>query len=516
MNEPDVPTGVVIHTTLPRPWEVEQDFHDVLYDWMQRAPWLACSAAAHVLIFFILMTIPWDAFRGNEDIVVIYHLPEAIVDPFEEQEVLPEPDEPVVDPDLEPELMDAELVDDPVSDEETFVSTDDPIEFPSDFDDLNQPLGVIGLGHGPRGGGGRKYARGGPKGGDGTQRAVVAGLDWLKAHQSPDGSWDADGFTDHCGRIGASVCDGAGHSTHDVGLTGLALLAFLGTGNTTDRGLDREVVARGIQWLRGQQDFDTGLFGPMSGRDFLYDHSIATLAVCEAYYFSRSPLLKATAQKAVYFIQRARNPYGAWRYDAPPSGENDTSVTGWMIFALVAAKDAGLEVDPAALDGGLAWIDEMTDPSTGRIGYDTVGSLSSRTPANGHFPRERGEAMTAVGLLCRIFLGQELDDTPLLRRHADLLVRSLPEWDPEAYGCDMYYWYYGTYAMYQLGGTHWKRWERSMLDAVVRSQSRDGDEAGSWDPVGPWGHVGGRVYSTALMTLCLEVYYRYGRVLGAR
>ena len=55
-----------------------------------------------------------------------------------------------------------------------------------------------------------------------------------------------------------------------------------------------------------------------------------------------------------------------------------------------------------------------------------------------------------------------------------------------------------------------------MKKAVLASQRRDGAHEGSWDPVGPWGHSGGRVYSTALMVLCLEVYFRYSRVLGAR
>ena len=32
----------------------------------------------------------------------------------------------------------------------------------------------------------------------------------------------------------------------------------------------------------------------------------------------------------------------------------------------------------------------------------------------------------------------------------------------------------------------------------------------------PWGDEGGRVYSTALLTMCLEVYYRYGRVFGTK
>jgi hypothetical protein len=71
--------------------------------------------------------------------------------------------------------------------------------------------------------------------------------------------------------------------------------------------------------------------------------------------------------------------------------------------------------------------------------------------------------------------------------------------------------------MYQMGGKHWKDWNQELKPAVLDSQRKEGgDYKGSWDPVGPWGHSGGRVYSTALMVLCLEVYFRYSRVLGAR
>ena len=41
--------NVHIESSLPRPWEEEITFNDVLYDWMSRAPWLAISAAAHVV-----------------------------------------------------------------------------------------------------------------------------------------------------------------------------------------------------------------------------------------------------------------------------------------------------------------------------------------------------------------------------------------------------------------------------------------------------------------------------------
>jgi hypothetical protein len=80
----------------------------------------------------------------------------------------------------------------------------------------------------------------------------------------------------------------------------------------------------------------------------------------------------------------------------------------------------------------------------------------------------------------------------------------------------MYAWYYGTYAAFQIGGTTWKAWRGALGEAVVKSQRTDGDASGSWDPVGPWGYVGGRVYATAMQTLTLEVYYRYAPLLGGR
>ena len=74
---------------------------------------------------------------------------------------------------------------------------------------------------------------------------------------------------------------------------------------------------------------------------------------------------------------------------------------------------------------------------------------------------------------------------------------------------NFYYWYYGTLAMYQLQGERWKRWNEALQNTLVGSQRTEGPLAGSWDPDPVWGTCGGRAYSTALGTLCLEVYYRY-------
>ena len=60
--------------------------------------------------------------------------------------------------------------------------------------------------------------------------------------------------------------------------------------------------------------------------------------------------------------------------------------------------------------------------------------------------------------------------------------------------------------MWKMGGRNWSRWNKALKAAILKTQCRTSDEQGSWDPVGPWGYSGGRVYSTALMALCLQVY----------
>jgi len=508
-----------IETTLPKSWEMEENFNDVLYDWMSRAPWLAISAAFHLVIFLIIQAVPWNLFGGDPPVEIqasIEQAPEEVFeDPPEEIEEIEEEE-----PEEEPIIQDFEVSDHNETDtEEDYESTEgDPDLFsdsPFDNKDFNNVIGIGGGAGGKFGGrfGGRRNLR--TAGGSGTEQALKDGLEWLKKHQDIEGLWDCDEFMKH--DPPADPCEGPGDQLHDVGVTGLALLAFLGDGNTLRRGPYKDVVTRGVKWLREQQDYESGLFGEEIGHTFLYDHSIAALAISEAYYFSKSPLIKGTAQKAINYITRARNPYGAWRYEVPPIGDNDTSVTGWMIFALKSAEEAGLKIDKQAYVGALNWIDEVTDPANGRVGYDSIGSVSSRvTGVNDHYPAEKGEAMTAVGLLCRFFLGQDPNDEAIMTKHADLMLKTLPEWDPEGFGTDMYYWYYGSYAMYQMGKRHWTAWNKAMKPAVLDSQRHDGSHNGSWDPVGPWGHSGGRVYSTATMVLCLEVYFRYARVLGAR
>lgn len=495
-------------------------FHELLFEWMERAPWLVISLAAHVIVLLVLSLVPWALFEVADETSIVAK----ITQPPEDVVIDPEP-EP--EPEIKPEVVETDpvLVDDqvvvepsPVNLADDSMAEGDPDKFElAPFEDMqaNNLLGIGGGGGGGPYGDRFKKGRGGPAGGSGRGPDYALALRWLVEHQDADGKWDSDGFMKH-DTVG-DPCTGPGHAEHDVGVTALALLALLGDGNTTLRGEYRDHVARGVKWLVDQQDADSGLIGDRIGHTFMYGHAIATLALCEAYYFSRSPLLKPKAQSAIAFVTRARNPYGVWRYDVPPSGDQDTSVTGWMVLALKSAQEAGLKIDSNAFADSLSWLDEVTDPATGRTGYAAIGEASSRIPnINDQFPTDSTESMTSVALLCRTFLGQSPNDTPVMRKGADLLRNALPEHDANGLSNDLYYWYYGSYAMFQIGGRDWKAWSRALDTALLQMQCKSGNANGSWNPDGPWGMVGGRVYSTALGVLCCEAYYRYSRVLGGR
>jgi hypothetical protein len=490
---------------------------------VRTSPWWMISLVIHLLVLAILSQIQWEVNRTSVAPTITAALPQ--------EEDLPE-DLDILDPTPTPV---EDILEKPIEVVDVTEQPSEDIDLPFD-----EPLGEEGLSSGPFTGDGLNNAiglggdAGGGRGRGGNVRKVKVdstshrtfdnvelGLKWLADHQDVDGSggWDCDGFMKH--DPADDKCDGPGGALYDVGVTGLALLAFLGAGYT-DRGATHENpfarnVRAGLRYLMSQQD-EEGCFGTRASQHFMYNHALAALAICEAYWLTRNPRYKKSAQDALNFIARSRNPYLAWRYE-PRGGENDTSVTGWMIMALKSGKYGGLEIDMDAFDGARTWIDKVTDPDFGQVGYNMPGGTSARPEGmQDRFPPEKTQSMTAAGILTRIFLGEDPRSSKMIKMGADLCLEHPPVWDPEAGTIDMYYWYYATLALFQVGGDHWKRWNRAMTDAIVKHQwpRKSGSRTGSWDPIGPWGPDGGRVYSTACMVLCLEVYYRYDRVISAR
>jgi hypothetical protein len=127
--------------------------------------------------------------------------------------------------------------------------------------------------------------------------------------------------------------------------------------------------------------------------------------------------------------------------------------------------------------------------------------------------------MTAVGMVCRQFMGTPATD-PLLVGGAKYLLTAPPKWqDAGGSGNErgFYYWYYGTLGMFQMGGESWTKWNETLKPMLVGNQCKGPlplgsgaeDKDGSWDCESWIDKYGGRVMTTALGALTLEVYYRY-------
>ena len=249
------------------------------------------------------------------------------------------------------------------------------------------------------------------------------------------------------------------------------------------------------------------------------------MAMAELLLISRDKIkLQKSVDSATRWILRAQNPGFGWKYGYL-TGKNDTSVTGWMVLALKTAKACTLtrtlkikkeEYDPA-FAGALAWFRSATSTVSGITGYQAPGDEGSRItdkyPEDYPFSKELS-CMTAVGVLCRLFSGESRRDDAVKAGVAHLM-KEIPEWRP-ATGkrqskINLYYWYYASYALFQFGGPKWREWNAAMIEALVPTQRVGGCEDGSWDPIGEWGIAGGRVYTTAIGAMTLEVYYRFKR-----
>jgi hypothetical protein len=325
-----------------------------------------------------------------------------------------------------------------------------------------------------------------------TERAVRAALAWLARHQHPDGRWDAasSGGGRHANQ-GGSDRAGAGRKA-DPAVTGLALLAFLGAGHTHQGGPYQQTVTGGVKYLQGigNRSTDGSLAGEATHYAAMYCHGIATLALCEAYALTGDHRLRPALRRAVDFTLAAQHPVtGGWRYQPYESG--DTSQLGWQLMALTAAHYGGCPVPSRCWLGARRFLQSVS--------YGNHGGLAAYRPGELHSP-----AMTAEALLCRLFVGTPPGE-PAVQEAANYLTQNLP--GPGT--ANLYYWYYGTLALHHLQGHHWQVWNQALQQQLLQRQESTGEEAGSWDHDTVWGGSGGRVYTTALAAMCLEVYYRY-------
>jgi len=247
---------------------------------------------------------------------------------------------------------------------------------------------------------------------------------------------------------------------------------------------------------------------------FMYEHGMAAFAMTEACAVAvaakQTPddRYHLAAARAIRFIEEEQHADGGWRYTEGDSEPSDVSVSGWQVLALKTAKQAKISVSDHCVRK-IEQFFKSCELGEGRTGYLSNGEVMS-------------DATTGVGMLVHQFI-LERPDSPLIKEGAlylaDVAERSWT-WPadsqsvaghPGSFKGNYYTWYNCTLAMFQAGGEPWKRWNDVVRDLVIKRQRQDSKAClcGSWDPDTQWDDQGGRIYSTALAVLTLEVYYRY-------
>lgn len=317
-----------------------------------------------------------------------------------------------------------------------------------------------------------------------SEEAVRLGLVWLAKHQWQDGGWRLDLSGGPCG----GRCGNSGKVATSTGATGLALLSFLGAGHTHMSGDYQDQVDRGLEYLRSR------IVQTPHGADLqegtMYAHGIATMALCEAYAMTQDHSLRQSARDAMDFICFAQHSKGGWRYY--PGQPGDTTVFGWQMMALKSAAMAGLRVPSSVITKGERFLDSVQ---------------TSKGAYYGYLNRGKDPGPTAIGLLIRMYSGWNRNDARL-RSGVEYLAAAGPSQH------DMYFNYYATQVIHHYGGPEWPAWNRKMRDYLIETQATRGHELGSWFFSDEHGSDGGRLYTTAMCIMILEVYYRHMPLYG--
>lgn len=300
-----------------------------------------------------------------------------------------------------------------------------------------------------------------------TEPAVVRALEWLQKNQRVNGAWN---------------------ESQQIGHTGLALLTFLAHGETPGARRYGPCVEKAIKYLYTHTDEQHRFNIPRKSHAGIYEHCIATYAIAEAYSMTRIPGLRDVMEANLQVIVDGQQAGGGWDYQFADEGRTDTSVMGWAVQALKAGTIARATTPGVhdALDKAVDAFQHMSKTSTGRFGYTTAGVGDI--------------GMTGVGVLSLQFMGASASRE--LARGLAFLSQVPASFDGVSKH-PLYAFYYITQARFHAGGEIWQAWNPQIASLLVKHQQKDG----SWLE-GDEGERRGKVYSTTLAALTLQVYYR--------
>jgi hypothetical protein len=288
-----------------------------------------------------------------------------------------------------------------------------------------------------------------------------------------------------------------------LAMTSLSIMAMLSVGHLpTDKTPEGESIRRALTFvLRPENQERNGYFGRRDNSR-MYGHGITTLMLAEVAGMgvddAYDKLVLDRLEKAIDLILKAQaikkeDLYqGGWRYE-PDARDADLSISVWQVMALRSAKNAGLEVPPAAIKSAVTYL-----KSTYRSRRDGRGEPLDRMSSFTYAPQQQVTYSSATaGMLAMQVCGQY--DAPEVKGTVEWLMalRHQLQWGEP-------WFFYGTYyyaqGMHQRGGKVADHARREVERVLVPQQRNDG----SWPPNESTG-----VYTTALAVLSLSVKYHY-------
>jgi hypothetical protein len=323
-----------------------------------------------------------------------------------------------------------------------------------------------------------------------VRKMYERGLQFLAASQAQDGTWDGGepGPEMNRGLENAARVEGSwAGGKQGPGVTALALLAFLASGEDANFGIYSSHIRKALRSLIRAQDARTGYIGPS-----MYHHGFAMLALAESYGTvddrnlwpdERAPrsigqALELAVRTAI--TSQKSNPFHAWRYS--PSGRDaDVSVAGAVIIGLLAARNAGIEVPDQSIDKAIAYLRTMTETS-GDVSYDNPGNKISTSMAR----------VAIVTLACAVARRKDLAEYKATLGY-------LKERIEEPIGpFGEYTLYYEAQALFQGDVDAWGKWNEIVVRRLKEAQQPDGSIRGRFNPA----------ISTSLSLLSLALNYR--------
>ncbi len=322
-----------------------------------------------------------------------------------------------------------------------------------------------------------------------AERAISQGLSWLVKQQGDDGHWH---FAPDRGTAGG-----------DAGLpneaTGLALLAYLGAGQTLESRTYGLAVRHGADYLAINAIWSDGGADLRGPGGTLASHAIAAFALCELCGMRNEPDadIRKHAQAAVEQSARWQNATGGWGLE--PGKPTHIRPTVWQLMLLCSAEECGLDTSANAKRLALHGLHQL------QLGDERD---AEEGPYFGLTEPAQDPTATALGVYGRL-LRDWSPLRPWVAREADYLL-SENHAPGSAEGN-----YFLIEMLFRVGkvqrpvANRWETARRTQLDQLLKSQVLTSTDRGSWSPKADAHGQNSRVGVTAYNLMALEVDYGF-------